>query len=416
MLAVVWRLGGDAGVALFTALVATAGMGFVYAMCAGSVYVRAFSVALGAAAAAVFWSARPQMLSFLLSAVVLYLLYLHKRAGRDRLLLIPLVMLLWVNLHGGFAIGFILLLGAIAGEALGNLLRWGDAEHVVSWAGVRRLVLVTALSAAAVCVNPYGPQMLAYPFRTVGIGALQDFIQEWASPNFHARQMWPFAFLLLAVYAAAGLSRRRLDWTDLVLTAGTAFLALTAARNIAVFAVVATPVLTRHVDAILDERGWQVRPQAAARGAMRWVNLALLVLILLGAALKVTGELAPRAVKQAQEAALPVRAAAWLSAARPEGKMFNSYNWGGYLMFAVPDYPVYVDGRTDLYDDAFLRVFLNTWRGLPGWEETLKAYDIGFVVIESGGLMANAMRHDAGWAVAYEDEQAVVFVRAETNP
>ncbi len=372
------QVAGDVGLALYTALLATIGMGFVFLTCADNAYVRAFAVVLGAAAAAVFWSSRPQMMSFFLSTVVLYLLHLHKRTGRDRLLLIPAVMLLWANLHGGFAIGFILLLGSIAGEVIGNLLNRGDHE-VVNWAGVRKLALVTALSVAAVCVNPYGARALEYPFFTVSIGALQDFIQEWASPNFHDRQMWPFAFLLLAVYAAAGLSRRRLDWTDLILTAGAAFMALTAARNIAVFAVVATPVLTRHVDAFLEERGWRIEPQTRACGALGVVNLALTLGIVLGAGARVVAELLPRSVQQAQEAALPVRAAVWLNETKPEGLMFNSYNWGGYLMFAAPDYPVFVDGRTDLYDDAFLRAFLNAWRGFPSWEDTLDRYNIGFV-------------------------------------
>jgi hypothetical protein len=409
-----YRLAGDVGLALYTALLATAGMGFVYLTCAGNIYVRAFSLVLAAAAAAVFWSARPQMMSFLLSTVVLYLLHRHKRGGRDRLLFIPLVMLLWANLHGGFAIGFILILGSIAGEVLGNLVHRGAAD-VVPWAGVRKLALVAALSLVAICVNPAGVQMLGYPFRTVGMGALQDFIQEWASPDFHQRQTWPFIILLLGVYAAAGLSRRRLDWTDLTLTAGTAFLALMAGRNIAVFAVVAAPVLTRHVDAFLEERGWQVRPARAAHGPAAFLNLALVVLILLGAALKVVGVLLPQTVHAAQEEALPVRVAAWLNQARPRGAMFNSYNWGGYLMFAAPDFPVFVDGRTDLYDDEFLREFLNAWRGLPGWEDTLDRYNVGFVVIETDGLMAIRMRLDDDWAIRYEDDQAVVFERAETG-
>jgi hypothetical protein len=95
--------------------------------------------------------------------------------------------------------------------------------------------------------------------------------------------------------------------------------------------------------------------------------------------------------------------------------MFNSYNWGGYLMFAVPEYPVFTDGRTDLYDDDFLRAFLNTWYGRPGWEDTLDEYGIGFVVVEAGGSMANAMRLDADWREAYRDDVAVVYVRAAAS-
>ena len=133
---------GNIGLALYTAILATAGMAFVYAMCEGNAYVRAFMVVLGAAAAAIFWTPRPQMFSFVLGAVVLYLLHLYKREKRDLLWLIPVIIVLWVNLHGGFAIGFIFLFGTIAGEVLGNLFN-PDDERVVRWARLKKLVLIT---------------------------------------------------------------------------------------------------------------------------------------------------------------------------------------------------------------------------------------------------------------------------------
>src|SRR5258706_13577432 len=113
--------GGNVGLALYTALLATIGMCFVYLTCEGEVYARMFVVVIAATAAAVFWSARPQMISFMLSTVVLYVLHLYKRKHIDRLWLLPVIMLLWVNLHSGWAIGFIFLFGAIAGEIVGRI-------------------------------------------------------------------------------------------------------------------------------------------------------------------------------------------------------------------------------------------------------------------------------------------------------
>ena len=104
-------------------------MALVYRMCAGNIYSRAFVVIIGAAAAAVFWSVRPQMVSFFLSTVVLYLLYLFKRQQKDFLWAIPPLMVLWVNLHAGFAIGFILLLGFMIGEARREFLRSNQRER-----------------------------------------------------------------------------------------------------------------------------------------------------------------------------------------------------------------------------------------------------------------------------------------------
>ncbi len=408
----VWSLAGNAGLTLFTAALATAGMFLVYRMCAGSVYVRAFALVLGAATAAVFWSPRPQMFSFVLSAAVLFLLYLYKRKRIDRLWLIPVVMAVWGNLHAGFSIGFILLAGTIAGEVLGNLFNRGG-EDVIPWRGVRKLVLVTLVSVAALVINPYGLQILTVPFDTVSIGALQNFIQEWNSPNFHERQTWPFIALLLATFGAAGASRKRLGWTDFLLVSGTAFLSLLAGRNIAVFAVVATPVLTYHLDSVLKERGWAFAPARSATPMQARLNVLLLALVFVGALAKVGLALDPKTVQDAQADVLPLGASAYLNGAAPPGPMFNSYNWGGYLMFAAPDYPVFVDGRTDLYGDTILTTWLGAISAGNEWRDVLEDYGINLVVVESGSGLGRALRDEAGWSLDYSDEQAVVFTRDE---
>ncbi len=403
---------GNIGLALFTAVLATAGMALVYGACEGNAYVRAFAVVLGGAAAAVFWSPRPQMFSFALGAAVLYLLHLYKCRQVDRLWLIPLLIVLWVNLHGGFAVAFILLFGTIVGEALGNLL--GDARpSVVRGARLRKLVVVTAISVPLVALNPYGPRMLAYPFDTVGIGALQDFIQEWATPDFHQAQTWPFLLLLLGIIAVFGISGRRADWTDLVLVTGTAAMALLAGRNIAVFALVATPVLTRHLDAWLTERGWQVRPRRRLSGRMLAVNWLLLGLIAAGAAVKVGMGLSRETVRAAQEELFPVELAAYLEQARPDGNLFNSYNWGGYLIFAAPHVPVYVDGRTDLYNDEFLRQYLDVVLLRDGWEAALEQQETDWVAIEAQSALAGALRTapDRWRELRFDQDRSALFVR-----
>ena len=403
---------GNIGLALYMAALATAGMVFVYLMCEGNVYLRAFVVVLGGAAAAVFWSPRPQMFSFALGAMILYLLHLYKRRDLDRLWLIPPIILLWVNLHGGFAIGFIFLFGSIAGEVIGNLFN-PDDDRVVRWDRLKKLLLVTVVAIPVVAVNPFGPQMLGYPFRTVGIGALQDFIQEWAAPDFHKPQTWPFAMLLLGLIGALGLSSRRIDWTDLALTAGTAFLALTAGRNIAVFAIAATPVLSRHLDQWLTDRGWQIKLRRRMSPHILRLNWLLLALVLFGALVKIVAALNEETVREAQEEFFPVELAAYLDETPPPGKMLNSYNWGGYLMFAAPDVPVYVDGRTDLYDDEFLRAYLDIAYIRDGWDEALDEQDISFIAVEAETVLAQMLRtRPVQWEeLLFDDERSALFIR-----
>lgn len=405
-------LGGNVGLALYTALLATGGMWVVSRMCEGNAYVRAFALVLGAAAAAVFWSARPQMMSFFLSTVILYVLYLYKRRKVDRLWLLPVLMILWVNLHGGFAIAFILLFGTIGGEVLGRLFD-GKNPDVLTWAQIGKLIAFTVLAALALVVNPNTVQMWGYPFRTVGIGVLQAFIQEWASPDFHGRETWPFVFLLLGTLAAVGLGSRRMDWTDLALVGGTAFLSLYAGRNISTFAVVTTPVFVRYLQAYLDEKGWRLRPPRPARGVALVLNYVLLVLVTAGALLYIVATLSPRSVDKAQRDYLPVEAAEYLTQnvdPATAGPMFNTYNWGGYLMFAAPQFPVFVDGRTDLYDDALLTEWLNTLLARD-WQATFAKWNIRLVVIEKDSALAGVLRAEPGWREVHQDAKAAIFRR-----
>jgi hypothetical protein len=414
----VWKMAGNLGLALYTSTLATAGMAFIYRICAGSVYLRAFALVMGAATAAVFWSPRPQMLTFFLSTVVLYLLYIYKREKKDRLWLIPIVMMIWGNLHAGFSIGFILLGGVIVGEILGNIFD-PKGENRVSWAGVRKLIIVSVVSAALLVVNPYGFDMLKVPFQTLSIGALRDFIQEWNSPNFHERQTWPFIFMLLGILGSVGASHKKMDWTNFILVSGTAFMGFLAGRNISVFAVVATPVLTYHLDAMLTERGWVITPVRHVTPRMARLNLLLVSVIVLGALFKVVAVVTPQTIDEAQEQYLPVKVARFIEEERPAGPMFNSYNWGGYLMFAVPDYPVFVDGRTDLYGDEFLLEYLRAATGDNTWYTTLDKYNINLVVIEKGSGLAEQLLDEPGWHKIYPqegvDDMAVVFVREDAR-
>jgi hypothetical protein len=408
-----WRLAGDTGLAVYTALLATLGMYMVYRMSSGSIYIRALALILGAATAAVFWSPRPQMMSFFLSTVLLYILYLYKYRATDRLWFIPPLMALWGNLHAGFSIGFILLGGTIAGEILGNLFARGSAD-LIAWRGIRKLIIVGIVSLAALLLNPYGLQMLLVPFQTVSIGALSAYIQEWQSPNFQGRETWSFVVLLLLTFGAAGASSRRLNWTDFLLCAGTAFMALLAGRNIALFAVVATPVLTRHVDAILSERGWVITPLKRVNPRMGILNAVLLVLVCVGALAKVIWTLTPIQVAEAKADVLPIASTDYLRQHPPAGTLFNSYNWGGYLMYAAPDIPVFVDGRTDLYGDVLLNRYLQAASGGDEWRAVLDEYDVTAVMIEPNSGLGLALRTAEDWQEVYRDDLSVIFEREGT--
>lgn len=409
---------GDLGLALFTALLAAAGMVVIYRVCEGDPFVRALAVLLGALTAAVFWSARSQMLSFFFSAVVVSLLWLYQKRGVDRLWLIPLIMIPWANSHGGFAIGFILLALALFGELTRAALSAvaarseGSTPSPESLRPALRLAVIGLVSAAAVLVNPFGITTLLLPFRTVGIGVLRDFIQEWAAPNFHLTSMWPFAVMLIGVFAVAGISSRRLDVRDAIMLSGTAASSLLAGRNISTFALVAAPILTVHVASLLADAHVTLNSgRRAARGAFLAVNWLLLALVVVMVAAWTAVQVNPVRLATARRDVFPTGAVQYLEQEHPPRELFNSYNWGGYLIWSARDYPVFVDGRTDLYDGAFIRDYLKIYYAQPGWSDRLDQTGINTVMVETSSPLARVLEIAPGWTRAYFDTLATVYVR-----
>jgi hypothetical protein len=411
-----------AGLGLLMAATVVAAFVFVYLQMEGDPFSKALIVILAAATSAVVWIARPQLLSFLLTAVVAYLLYLLKWRGVNRLWLLPPLFVLWVNLHAGYALGFMLLAAFMAGEVANHALNWlfgPSNDPVVGWRRIGLVVGASLLSALLLVLNPNTARMWTYYLDTVNIGALQDFIQEWRSPDFHMLALQPMIWLLLALLAAIGLSGRRIDGSDLALVGLFGYAALLAGRNIGPFALVAAPVLSRHIAAILAPgRGWRrlLRPRPAPQPRTNlifgFVNLYLLALVTLLAVVRIRIPLSPSYNEETQRASLPVDAVAWIRGHRPPGEMFNPYNWGGYLIWALwPDYRVFVDGRTDLYGDGLLHQYLEIQQGRPGTEQALDAFGISFVLTYPDDGLSNALRCAGGWQEVYRDKVAVIWER-----
>lgn len=406
----VYELFGLPGLAIGVALLAVLALALVWKQLSGSVFIRAVIVLLAATIASVNLTPRSQMATFVFVAVIGYLLFLYKWKQVDRLWLLPFVFVLWVNLHGGYIAGFMLLGAFIAGESVSNLLHLTGPE-IVSWRRLRKVFIVAALSGMVLLINPYTVEALRLPFQTVNIGVLQDFIQEWASPNFHEVSQQPMVWMLLLTIGAIGFSRRRLDMTDAITLVVFAYITFLAQRNLALFALVCAPVLSRHVNAIVERSRWNQR--RVAKGAPL-LNAVLLGVIVLAVVLRTIVTLGPTAQAQAEAKVLPVGAANWIAQHRPGGPLFNSYNWGGYLLWRLgEEYPVYVDGRTDVYDDRFLRNFLAITQAGP--ESDRQLWDTGarIVMIEGGSLLDNFLARNARWREAYRDDLAVVYLRAE---
>lgn len=386
-----WRVAGLVGVALLVAAICAGAMVLLYRSLDGGIRLRAGVVLLTAASSSIFWSARTQIFTFLGTVLVVVLLRAWRKRPDSNLVwwLVPLT-LVWVNTHGGVIYGMLIVGATVAGE-WGN--RWLGRDPL-PWAALRRLTLAALASVAVMAVNPSGLRVYGLPFHQVG--ASVEFVQEYQPPSVTDPTAMPFFLLLGLTVVLLARRWRQLDLVELFQVAGTAVFALRFTRSIPFFAVVAAPVVARHLAELVRER------QPPERGP---------VVVALGAALALTVVLTgirldPARVERLEAQDFPVAAAAALQ----EPQLFNTFDWGGWLMWNVPELPVSIDGRTDVYDE-YLDTYNSVIHAEPGWQDELDREGIGTVLVAPHDPLATALRAEPGWVLTFEDGTAVVFVR-----
>ncbi len=449
------RLAGWGALIVSFAALTTGALMIVYGRAsrvAAHPFVSGAATLLAAYAAAPMWGVRPQMVSFLLASVFVALLDSYARDGRARRLVwLPALMLVWVNLHGGFALGLALVGLTASGVALDEIVgtrrrpenpvdrrrrrldrfvrglgseapelakrEWVRLAWARAWPRVRPLLFVLGACAAVVPLNPNGARLFTYPLETLRSGAMQRNIHEWFSPDFHRPEAHAFALLLFAVLAVLAVSPRRARPRELLLLCVTAYAGLRSWRNVPVFALVAAPLLAEHVWVFLRSRNWARGLTAAERrgGGDKVVlksilNATLFVVIPTGLCVAgVSRAVGRQATVEAEQ--FPAAAVEFLRA-HESGPIFNGYGWGGYLIWKLyPSQLVYIDGRADVYGDEFFEGFLQTEAGGRDWRARLERDGVRAVMVVPDAALASLLREDAAWEKVFEDAQAVIFFK-----
>ena len=401
---VIYKVSGLVGLVTIFSLIIVIALWLTYRRCDGRPYAAGIAILLAAAASSPLFGVRPQMITLLLASIYIVLLerFDPKEQSRRLWWLVPL-MLLWVNLHAGFALGL-----ALIGLYIVRAVLDGD------WNYLRPLVIVLVFSTAMVPLNPNGFRMFSYPYETLTSQSMAAFIQEWASPDFHKITYLPLAVLLLSTFAAMALSPTRARLGEIFLVLITTLGALRSVRHIPIFSLFAAPVLAKHLWAIAKERGWD-KLLMGAEPRPNAVKLLINIVLLLAPLALGVFRVWHFATHQRDFITIrnPVAAVEFLKSQRLPGPIYNRYGWGGYLIYQLyPEYRVYIDGRADVYGDAFFAEAMRTYDGAGDWSSSLDRYDIRTVLISPDAPLASLLRNDRDkWKVVYEDNDAIIFTR-----
>ena len=399
----IYRVSGLVGLVTIFSLIIVTALWLTYHRCDGKPYVAGIAILLAAAASSPLFGIRPQMLTLLLASIYIVLLerFNPKEQSRRLWWLVPL-MVLWVNLHAGFALGL-----ALIGLYVVRAVLDGEWDHI------KPLLIVLVICTAVVPLNPNGFRMFSYPYETLTSTSMAAFIQEWASPDFHKITYLPLAILLLSTLAAMALSPSRARLGEIFLVLITALGALRSVRHIPIFSLFAAPLLAKHLWAIAKERGWD-KLLTGEEGRPNGLKLVINVVLLLAPLALGVWRVWHFATHQSNYVSIrnPIAAVEFLKSNRLPGPIYNRYGWGGYLIYQLyPDYRVYIDGRADVYGDAFFTETMHVYDGIGNWREPLDKYGVRTVIIDPNVAMSTLLRNDSQWSKVYEDDQAVIFVR-----
>jgi hypothetical protein len=399
---VIFRAWGWIGLFVLFGSTITAVLGICFQRCGGKPFIAALAVLLAATASASLFGFRPQMFTLLFASIFVALLDRYVYHGEHRLFwLLPLLMLLWVNLHAGFALGPALI-----------LLFVGMAGMDKEWKRIGPLLLMCAICVAVIPLNPHGFRMFTYPFETLSAPAMQNFIQEWLSPDFHQLRFLPLAVLILATFSALALSPVRPRPGELFALSALTLAALRSGRHIPIFAVFAAPLFAKYFAHWLSTQTNRLITIRSSTTTSPSIILALLLIILpLFLIVQRIGRFNSN-VATYETQKFPLAAVEYIRKSEAAGPIFNDYDWGGYLIWKLyPERKVFIDGRADVYGDAFIFDYLKVYGGERGWREELDRFGIQTVLVQPNSALTTLLREDKAWRTVFEDQQAVVFAK-----
>ena len=390
------RAGGDAGVLVFRYvlyLTAFGGIAWFFLRHASNRWLGLGVLALATVSLMPFSSERPWHVTIFFTTLTLHaVLRLRDGAPLTRFLALPLLYVLWANIHIQFVMGFALLgFGWIA-----TLLDRGP--------GARNIFILGALCTFATMVNPFHVRLFVVVWEYATQTKALTLVQELQPPNPREWYNWPM-LILFGLGAIATLRRGCRLW-DVILLASAAVFGLRMQRDLWYAVLVAGTVVIRS------------RSPGNEKPIAWWqIALVLIAATILSRGLWEAGLSKGKTIETSHAETYPVAAAAWVKENHPPGPLFNDFDWGGYLIWALPEYPVSMDGRTNLYGEARLIRSFNAWSGEPDWETHPDLLRAGVIIApkkrgDKEFPLTELLRNpDGPWKIVFEDKTAVVFVR-----
>jgi hypothetical protein len=326
-------------------------------------------------------------------------------------------MLVWVNSHGSFPIGLLLLGIWFADEAWQWLIARIRKRTRKSAKSLIAPGLALFLTALASLVNPRGPGIISYVTTLSSNQVVQNLVIEWAPPTLNNQAGVIYILGFLIVTAILIFSPKQPNFFQFATYLVFGILAFKTIRGVIWFGFVMAPIFADHLAAISSKIN-RKKKQSGGISATYKINIMILVTLLTVAFISIPWlkEFLPFPGDKSSliSTETPVEATQFLLSENPPGELFHEMGFGSYLIWAAqPDYKVFVDPRIELYPREIWEDYIIIINTLPGWEDYLDRYGVSVLMLspKSQADLIQAVEGVRSWNKIYQDDTAVIFER-----
>ncbi len=371
----------------------------------------------------IHWLARPHLFTWLFALVFSHAILSAERGNRKALFWLPLAMLLWTNLHGGFFVGIALLVASAAGAAAQSLKQTKDIART-AYRLSRPYVLCAVACSAVTFVNPYGWHLHQHLVAYLLDSKLLDNIQEYQSLNFRLPGAIFFECMLLLGVASVFWCVRSGHYAAAITVLLWVHLSLISVRNLPIFLLLGAPWMAATCHDALNHARLLPWLKIRKRGLLseiardfqplerieRWHVASGMAVVLLAFALAsgrpgFEGRFSPKT--------FPVNAIPSLEAAHAS-RLFTTDQWADYLIYQFfPSERVFMDGRSDFYGYDLMTKYVHILNARRDWEPDLNRFSIDTVLVSPDVPIASVLRESPHWKIVAEGESFVLFQRNE---
>lgn len=358
------------------------------------------------------WMLRPHLLGNLYICLLLLILALYKKGRKNAVFFIPILTLLWANTHASLPIAFILILTFIGSELLENLLRKSNSLKIDPPASECKLAIITALSFLTSFINPYNIKIYKYFFK-IGSTVKQNVLEWLPLAAFFTWETSQYFLIFLAVYSliliiTAVLDSKQVSYFEIVLTLISFYLSLSALRHIVIAFIILVPFLAKNIT-ILFHKFLKTK---SARKLTALITTTILLLLtykplvgLLEGSIGVSRNI------------ISTESLQFVKDNAPKGKVYNHFNFGSTILWELPQYKTFIDGRVDMFVPDIYQEWLAVAQQNKGWENVLQKYDVGWIIFPTSKITPGLEQkvNSGNWCLVFWDDSASIILNKEKN-